>query len=51
MVCLHEEEHWTMQKIADHLKMNRGSVSKIICRYKHPKELKNGGKPKTTIIR
>ncbi|CAH1371639.1 unnamed protein product, partial [Tenebrio molitor] len=45
---LREEEKWTMEKIAQHVKMHRSTVSKIIRRLRNPRILKTGGKPRAT---
>jgi predicted transcriptional regulator len=39
---LREEEKWTMEKIAQHVKMHRSTVSKIIRRLRNPRILKTG---------
>jgi predicted transcriptional regulator len=45
---LREEEKWTMEKIAQHVKMHRSTVSKIIWRLRNPRILKTGGKRRAT---
>jgi AraC-like DNA-binding protein len=45
---LREDEKWTMEKIAQHVKMHRSTVSKIIRRLRNPRILKTGGKPRAT---
>lgn len=49
IVRLHDEdEKWSFEKIAKHIKMTKMGVRKIYQRVKNPKPVRHGGKPRAT---
>lgn len=49
IVRLRGDEHWSFNKIKDHVSLSKGGVFKIYNRAKHPKKkIKVSGRPKCT---